>query len=125
MIPTPEPDARDPACALVDLLAVYLATAPRLHCPGCDGLLTTEVVAEYPVAAATGVVPGEAELCDRHPELAADIVAFFFLMAVASQHLAASRPPGSSAKVGDVQTSLAGVGEGGTRETLPPPRAEK
>jgi hypothetical protein len=76
--------------ALVELLAVYLATAPGLHCPGCDRLLTSEVVAGYPAAAMTGAVPGETELCTRHPELTAHIVAFFFLMAVSPQYPTAS-----------------------------------
>ena len=82
MIPTTDRIDAQRTVELQNLLAVYFATAPGLWCPGCDGLLTADIVSEYPVLAATGGVPGETELCARHPELSAHIVTFFYLMAV-------------------------------------------
>lgn len=78
---------------LQHLLATYLATAPWLRCPGCDGMLVEDVIPGYPMAAAAGAVPNETELIARHPDLAAHIVALFFLLAVA--------PPVRSAPAAD------------------------
>jgi hypothetical protein len=46
-------------------------------------LLVEDALREYPAAAAARVVPGEAELCARHPELAPQIAEFFFRLTVA------------------------------------------
>lgn len=87
MTPTPDPPADRPTAELQNLLAVYLATAPWQHRPGCDGMLVADALPGYPAAAAAGAVPGEAELCVRHPELTPQIVAFFFLLSVVSDAL--------------------------------------
>jgi hypothetical protein len=84
MTPTHHPTDTRRTAALQNLLATYLATSSSFRCPGCDGMRIVDALTAYPVAAATGVVPGEAELSDRHPELTPQIVAFFFLLAVAS-----------------------------------------
>lgn len=83
MAPTPSPPDDWRTTELQNLLGAYLATAPGCRCPGCDGMLIEDALTDYPAAAATGVVPGEAELSDRHPELTPQIVTFFFLLAVA------------------------------------------
>jgi hypothetical protein len=62
-----------------DLLVGYLLAAPVGGWPGADGMLVSEVLREYPSAAAARLVPCEADLCGRHPELTAEVVAFFFL----------------------------------------------
>ncbi len=83
MTPTSNlPDTRRTA-ELLNLLAAYLANSPRFQCPGCDGMMIEDIVSAYPEAAAGGSVPSEAELCDRHPQLTSQVVAFFFLLAVA------------------------------------------
>jgi hypothetical protein len=81
---TPTPPA-DPTTArpLTELLADYLVTAAACRWPGGDGFLVSDVVREYPAAVAARQVPGELDLCDLHPELAAQVVAFFFLLTVA------------------------------------------
>ena len=83
MPPNSTPTDPSPAAALADVLAGYLLTAPAFRWPGTDGLLVEDVLREYPAAAAAWVVPGEVELCERHPELAPQIVAFFFRLTVA------------------------------------------
>jgi hypothetical protein len=67
-----------PTRSLSDLLTGYLANSPTGRWPGADGFLVDDVLREYPAAATARQVPGEVELCDRHPELAAHVVAFFF-----------------------------------------------
>ena len=81
--PTPAAGSPD---ALADLLAGYLLASPAYRWPGADGLLLDDVLSEYPDAAAARAVPGEAELCDRHPHLAARVVAFFFLHTAGHHH---------------------------------------
>ena len=81
--PSPEPTTG----ALGDILALYLLNSPAYRWPGADGLLVGEVLREYPTAVATGAVPGEIELCGRHPGLTAQIVAFFFLQTVECDHV--------------------------------------
>jgi len=71
---------------LPDVLAEYLLAGPAGHWPGCDGMVLGDVLREYPAAAAERLVPGELDLCDRHPELAAQIVAFFFLSLAGDLH---------------------------------------
>jgi hypothetical protein len=85
MTPTPGPPDDQRTAELEHLLATYLATAPSFRCPGCDGMLIADTLTAYPAAASTGGVPGEAELCGRHPELTPQVIAFFFfLLTVAS-----------------------------------------
>ena len=62
-----------------DVLVGYLLRAPAYRWPGMDGLLVSEVLREYTALASARVVPNEAALCERHPDLAAHVVAFFFL----------------------------------------------
>ena len=64
--------------SLHDTLAHYLANSPAVSMPGADGMLVEEVVHDYPAAASARAVPGEVELCERHPDLAPQVVAFFF-----------------------------------------------
>jgi hypothetical protein len=63
---------------LTRLLADYLVSSPRFRLPGSDGLTIEDVViAEYPGAAAAGLVPGLPELESRHADLAASMEEFF------------------------------------------------
>lgn len=84
MVPPTDPADDRRTTELQNLLAVYLANAPSLRCPGCDGLLVEDVLPGYPSAASHGEVPGETDLCARHPDLTPQIVAFFFLLSVAT-----------------------------------------
>jgi hypothetical protein len=72
---TPDPRLRPVA----ELLADYMSHSPAVNLPGADGVLVEDVLAEYEVLAARGQVPTEAELCARHPDLAARLAAFFHL----------------------------------------------
>jgi hypothetical protein len=87
--PPGAPDAR-PAARLADLLAGLLLACPACRWPGADGLTVGDLLREYPAAASARLVPSEAELCDRHPDLAAQVVAFFFLQAAGCSHEVAS-----------------------------------
>jgi hypothetical protein len=60
------------------VLADYLANAPAGSLPGVDGICVEDAVRDYSAAAAANAVPGEVELCERHPNLAPQVVAFFF-----------------------------------------------
>ena len=73
-------EARRP---LPDVLAGYLLRSPACRWPGADGVRTEDVLRGYPAAAAARLVPDELALCDRHPELAPQVVAFFHLLATA------------------------------------------
>lgn len=64
---------------VANLLAEYLRVSPAVCLPGADGILVEDVLACYEGLAARGQVPSEAELCRRHPDLAARLVAFFHL----------------------------------------------
>ncbi len=68
---------------LTDLLTGYLVNSPTARWPGADGVTVADMLSEYPAAASARWVPGEAELCDRHPELAPHVVAFFFRHTIA------------------------------------------
>jgi len=69
---------------LVDLLAEYLVHSTACRWPGGDGVLVADLLREYPAAATLRQVPSELELCERHPDLATQIVAFFYLQTRAS-----------------------------------------
>jgi hypothetical protein len=73
------PDRATAAAELADVLVGHLLASPAHHWPGADGLLVAEVLRDYPAAAAAWRVPGEIELCGEHPDLTAQVVAFFFL----------------------------------------------
>jgi hypothetical protein len=63
---------------LAQVLAEYLIAAHCVRGPGADGLTLEDVVAtEYPAALSAGHVPGPDEVASQHPELAAEVVAFF------------------------------------------------
>lgn len=80
MSPNFVPTAESYGDAVSELLAGYLLSTPAYRWPGVDGMLVEDALREYPAAAAVRAVPGEIELCSRHPELAPGIVAFFFLL---------------------------------------------
>ena len=76
--PIAVPSEAAPASAVADLLAGYLLTAARFHCPGMDGATVAEVViAEYRTAADAGWVPRPEDLALRHPDLADALAGFF------------------------------------------------
>jgi hypothetical protein len=71
---------------LPEVLIGYLLSSPACRWPGADGILVEDVLRGYPAAASARLVPGELDLCDRHPELTVEIVALFFLLTVADAH---------------------------------------
>lgn len=64
---------------VAELLADYMSHSAAVDLPGADGVLVEDVLAGYEGMAARGQVPTEAELCIRHPDLAARLTAFFHL----------------------------------------------
>ena len=70
--------------SLSDTSVSYLLAATGSGWPGVDGLLVADVLKEYPMVAAAGFVPDEILLCERHPDIASQVVAFFFLSAFAN-----------------------------------------
>ena len=71
---------------LPDVLTGYLVNSTAYRWPGADGFLLDDILREYPTAAAARQVPGELDLCDRHPDLAPQVVAFFFRHTIADTH---------------------------------------
>jgi hypothetical protein len=63
--------------SVVELLTTCIFESPRAGWPGTDGMTLEDVVSCYRAEAAVGHVPSAAELCDRHPELAGELAAFF------------------------------------------------
>ena len=65
-----------PPC-LSAVLLTYLdgVSAPSL--PGGDGLTLEDVLSCYPAAVVAGQVPDRRQLCERHPDLAREVDAFF------------------------------------------------
>jgi len=63
--------------SVVELLTTYIFESPRAVWPGTDGMTLEDVVSCYRAEAAAGHVPAETELCERHPELAGQLAAFF------------------------------------------------
>ena len=74
---------------LNEILLGHLRMMDANFWPGIDGLTLDVVLACYTRAAAAGHVPGKEELLRRHPELAAELEAFF----------AASQPPSAKLPV--------------------------
>ncbi len=63
-----------------ELLVRQLLASPWYQCGGFDGATVSDVLAaEYPVAVANGLVPGQLELAGRYPDLASTIDEFFAL----------------------------------------------
>ena len=78
-------NADDRLRPVADLLTRYMLASSSVRLPGGDGLLVEDVLAGYQAMAANGQVPGEPELCRRHPEIASRLSAFFYL----------TKPPGA------------------------------
>jgi hypothetical protein len=62
---------------LNEILLAHLETIDPQRWPGIDCLTLDVVLESYPHAATAGQVPGKNELLHRHPELAAELEAFF------------------------------------------------
>jgi hypothetical protein len=66
-----------PVQKLKDLLVAYLLAANYPPWPGADGATADDALSTYLQASAHGLVPGPAELRNRHPELAKQVDQFF------------------------------------------------
>jgi hypothetical protein len=62
---------------LQELLLGHLKSAGVPVWPGADSLALEDVLLTYPQAAAAGRVPGYEELAAAHPDLRAQLTAFF------------------------------------------------
>jgi hypothetical protein len=69
-------DSDVPVRKFKDLLLAYLLAANYPPWPGADGLAVDDVLSTYPQASARGLVPGPAELRNRHPDLAEHVQQF-------------------------------------------------
>ncbi len=69
--------ATDRQHALRELLLGYLLAAGLPEWPGADGLTVHEVLLTYPEYAAVGRVPDLRNLVGSHPDLRAELAAFF------------------------------------------------
>ena len=63
--------------ALCEILLDHLRTTKANFWHGIDGLTLDDALNSYCEAAADGQVPGKEELLCQHPELAAELEAFF------------------------------------------------
>jgi hypothetical protein len=73
-----EPAGAAPSQARVrDLLLGYLQAGDALRWPGADSLTVRDVLGGYWEAAAAGCVPNRQQLLEDHPDLAAELAAFF------------------------------------------------
>jgi hypothetical protein len=80
-------DFAQPSANLREVLLACLQAEGAFPWPGADGLTVDEVLAAYADAARLGRVPGLAQLCRQHPDLADEVAAFFATSTVAD------RPP--------------------------------
>jgi hypothetical protein len=64
---------------LRQVLLSYLQVSRVGAWPGADGLTQDDILRCYPQACAAGEVPDRQELCRRHTELTAEILALFTL----------------------------------------------
>ena len=78
-------DSDAPVPRLKAVLLAYLQAANYPPWPGADGLTVDDVLSTYPQASAGGLVPGLAELRNRHPELAEHLERLFPPNPVAEQ----------------------------------------
>jgi hypothetical protein len=64
-------------CRVTRLLLDYLQSGVAAAWPGCDGMTADDVLLSYPAAALAGLVPDLRGLIGLHPDLAADLAAYF------------------------------------------------
>jgi hypothetical protein len=67
--------SRPPRLSAVLLAYLDGVAAPSL--PGGDGLTLDDVLSCYPAAVVAGQVPDRRQLCERYPDLAGEVDAFF------------------------------------------------
>ncbi len=72
-------DTKSPGDVLRPVLLAYLQASRVPGWPGADGLTESDILDCYPQAIRAGAVPDGPELCRSHPELIAEIQAFFAL----------------------------------------------